>query len=256
MDAWLSKRYASKRLPPFERNEETLQALLTIATLNDSADEQRSLIDRIEKASLQAQSRRKASGGDDGLQLLLQELEGNAALETLAIMVVGLDCPDADVETIGKAIVDLTSQKFDVEQQALRAEAEVRSLKSQQDKVRNQLEDLKRDDFEPRANLAELTSEWMRNTKQLKAKVGEYDDRLSALSASQQPSVRLEDVTQLSEELSSQQARLAELNTELMAYQSLPSDPKAARAKLESAREELRGLVQERDRLFERLVDS
>lgn len=260
VDSWLSKKYASKRLPPFERNEDTLQALLTLATLNDGADEQRSLIDRIEKASLQALSRRKAaaSGADDGIfELVIGALEGSEAFEALAALSVGLNCPDSSVETIGKAIVELTEQRFTTERQARQAETEVHALKSEQDRVSKILEYLQRgDDFEPPPDFLEMTSQWHRNTKQFRAKVGEYDDRLAALGASPQPSVRLEDIAELSEDLSTQQTRLTELNTKLEAFRDLPSNPKAARAQLESARSELRSLVRERDNLFENLVSN
>lgn len=259
VDSWLAKRYPSKRLPPFERNEETLQALLELATLNDSADEQRSLVDRIEKASLQTMSRRKAAeseGNAEMLKSLMAELSDCESLDGLAEAMVALSCPDADVETIGRALADLTTQKFEVEQQAMRADAQLQAIKSEQTKVSAQLKDLKRDDFEPRSNLPELTAEWIRNTKQLKAKIGEYDDRLAGLKATQQPSVKLEVVASLNTELSAQQQRLAELDSQLKAYQSLPSDPKAARAALEKARAQLRSQVKERDELFENMVDA
>ena len=259
VDAWLSKKYASKRFPPFERNEETLLALLTLATLNDSADEQRSLIDRVEKAALQALSRRKASSSvddADALSVLMKELEGNPVLDALAETAVCLDCPDVGMSRLANAVVDLTNQKFTAEQQVLRVESQLRALKSEQDKVRRIIEDLKRDDFQPRSDLAAQTTEWIRNTKQLKAKVGEYDDRLKGLSGVQLPPVRLEDVKALMQELATQHARLTELHAQLTAFQSLPTDANAARKKLESAREELRGLVKQRDQLFEGLVDA
>jgi HAUS augmin-like complex subunit 1 len=259
VDSWLAKRYPSKRLPAFERNEETLQALLELATLNDSADEQRSLVDRIEKSSLQAMSRRRAAeseGNAEILKLLMTALKDCESLAGLAETVVALECPDTDVATMARALADLTAQNFDAEQQAMRAETQVQAMKSDQANVSAQLKELKRDDFQPRSNLPELTAEWSRNTKQLKAKIGEYDDRLAGLKASQQPAVTLEDVASLGKDLSAQQQWLAELNAHLTAYQSLPSDPKAARAALEKARVELRSQVQERDQLFERLVDA
>lgn len=258
VDAWLTKRYPSKRLPPFERNEETLQALLELAALNDSADEQRGLVDRIEKSSLQAMSRRRiaeSEGNSEILKSLLDRLIGYDNLDGLAEMMVSLNCPDAYVSTMARAITDLTAQNFDAERQATHVEAQVLAIKSDQAKASAQLKDLKRDDFEPRSNLTELTAEWTRNTKQLRAKIGEYDDRLAGQRAAQQPTVKLEEVAALAEELSIQQQRLAELNSHLRAYQSVPSDAQAARAVLEKARAELRTQFHERDRLFERMID-
>ena len=259
VDLWLGKRYPSKRLPPFERNDETLQALLELAMLNDSADEQRSLVDRIEKASLQAMCRRKAAeseGNAEILKSLMADLSGCESLDSLAEAMVSLSCSCADISTMGRAMADLTSQKFDAEQQALRVEAQLQAIKSEQAKVSAQLVDLKRDDFQPRSNLPELTTDWIRNTKQLKAKIAEYDDRLAGLKATQQPSVKWEDVAAMVADMTNQQQRLEEAESQLKAYQSLPSDPKAARAALEKARAGLRDKVKERDELFERLVDT
>ena len=259
VDAWLAKRYPGKRLPPFERNEDTLQALLELATLNDSADEQRNLVDRIEKASLQAMSRRRAAeseGNAEVLRSVMVGLEGCDSLDALAEMSVALSCSDADVSTMGRALVNLTTQIFEAEQQARRADAQVETMISDQAKLSVQLKGLKQEDFEPRSNLPELTADWVRNTKQLKAKIGEYDDRLAGLRATQQPTVKLEDVALLAADLSTQQQRLDDLSGQLTAYQNLPSDLKAARAALEAARTELRSQVKERDQLFERLVEA
>ena len=257
VDAWLAKRYSSKRTPTFERNEDTLQALLELATLNDSADEQRSLTDRIEKASLQAMSRRTAADSEDNaalLRSLMAALEGRDRLDALAETCVALNCSEVDISAMGRALVDAITQKFDAEQQALRASEQVTAIKSEQAKILKQLTDLSRNDFQPRPNLPELTADWNRSAKQLKAKIGEYDDRLAGLRATHQPSVKLEDVSLLAKSISAQEDRMTELNVDLKAYQSLPSDPKAARAALEAVRNQLRNQVKERDRLFEQLA--
>ncbi|KAK3718694.1 hypothetical protein LTR37_004911 [Vermiconidia calcicola] len=258
VDSWLSKRYASKRLPNFERNEDTLQALLTLATLNEGADEQRSLIDRVEKAALQAHSKRLNgdAAAEADLQPLLSGLEGDDALAVLAETVVCLNSPSVDLPTMANAVVDLTAQKFAAEQQVRRAEDQIRTLRSEQSKVSKLLNDLKDDAFQPPANLLELTADWTRNSKHLKAKVAEYDERLTTLRAIPRPKIRIEHVVSQTDDLVKSQARLAELQGELDAFQSLPSDPKAARAKLETAREELRRLTRQRDELFEHLVDD
>ena len=52
VDSWLAKRYSGKRVPAFEKSEDTLEALLTLATLNESADEQRQAVDRVEQSAL------------------------------------------------------------------------------------------------------------------------------------------------------------------------------------------------------------
>ena len=256
VDAWLFKRYASKQLPNFERNEETLEALLTLATMNENADEQRSHVDRIEKAALQAYSIRKSTIADDTHHLLLSSLEDREHLDALAEVAVSLNSKDASVSAMATALVDLTSQQFAVEQRVQRAEAQLQDIQSEQEKMKSLLEELNQDAYHPPTDLSEQTAGRIRDTKQLKAKVGEYDERLAGLRLAQPRTARIEDITLQVEDLETHQSRLGELNAELKAYQSLPTDAEAAHAELEVAREELRRFTSERDGLFEGLVDN
>ena len=257
VESWLSKKYASKRLPPFERNEETLQALLTLAALNENADEQRNHVERVEKAALMAHTKR-ASNTDKIYQYTLSKFDQdqNQHLDILAETVVCLNSPDTDVKTLATALVDLTSQKFVAERQMQTTEFQLNALKSEQEKVTKLLQELKHDRFQPPSDLAEQTAEWARNSKHLKAKVAEYDDRLSTIRSSQPSTSTLESVMQYTEGLRVQTKRLSELDSELKAFQSLPSTSKAAQAKVDGARDELLKLTQERDRLFERLAEG
>lgn len=52
VDSWLSKKYHPKPVPPFERNEDTLQALMTLVAFNERADEERVLVERVERMAL------------------------------------------------------------------------------------------------------------------------------------------------------------------------------------------------------------
>lgn len=49
---WLRKKYFPKPIPNFERNEETLQALLNLAAFNERADEEQELTERVEREAL------------------------------------------------------------------------------------------------------------------------------------------------------------------------------------------------------------
>ena len=259
VDAWLTKKYAPARRPPiFERNEETLEALLTLATLNEAADEQRALVDRVQKAALQAFRNAVVEGGRSQADLrdFFRAMEGDEGLATLAKTVVALDVSDARTETLASAVADLTAQKFAAEQLIERADDQLRGLRAERSKADQQLRELKDGAFRPAEGLPEQTTEWVRSAKQLRAKIGEYDERLAAMNATPAPRVKIEDVKRQSDELAAQQSQLKDLEVQMEAFQSLPTDAKAARAKLESAREELRKLTKERDGLFEQLVDD
>ncbi|KAI0597156.1 hypothetical protein F4775DRAFT_602941 [Biscogniauxia sp. FL1348] len=63
VDDWLRAKYAvlKRRPPPFERNPETLRALLALAAANEAADEERRQLDRVEEAALDEVRRRRAA---------------------------------------------------------------------------------------------------------------------------------------------------------------------------------------------------
>lgn len=254
VDAWLARKYAPAKRPPiFERNEDTLQALLTLATLNESADEQRALVDRVHKAALQSLKKTNAAGttsSDDEIKLLFRDLEDEDSLDALAKTAVASNAPDVRAATIADAIVDISMHDFDAEQLLQRARYQLMALQSERKRADARLKQLKSGSFDAPEDLLEQTTVWMRNTKQLKAKVAEYDERVGVMKATDKPKITLEDVTQRQKALQMQKYRLEELEAQLSAFQSLPSDGKAAKAQLEAARKELRSLVEQRDALF------
>ncbi|KAK5172680.1 uncharacterized protein LTR77_002800 [Saxophila tyrrhenica] len=256
VDAWLAKKYAPAKRPPiFERNEETLQILLTLATLNEGADEQRALVDRVHKAALQALKKGRADreGRGGGAEVLFKQLNSDVVLTTLAKAAVALDAPDVRIDAMGGAVSDLTAEDFAASQQLQRVELQLRALKAQRHKAEEQLRELRSESFHTPDHLVDQTGDWVRSTKQLKAKVGEYDERLASARAAGRPTVKLDDINRQTGELSAQQAHLKDLEMQLRAFQSLPTDAKAARQQLESTRETLRTLTKQRDELFERL---
>ncbi|KAI1495667.1 hypothetical protein F5X99DRAFT_114525 [Biscogniauxia marginata] len=80
VDGWLRAKYAllKRRPPPFERNPDTLRALLALAAANEAADEERDQLARVEDAALaevraaaeeeeaQAQAQRRKKQADTG----------------------------------------------------------------------------------------------------------------------------------------------------------------------------------------------
>lgn len=254
VEAWLAKKYGS-RMPTFERNEDTLQALLNLANLNENADEQRGQVEKIQKAALQSLAKKQDGVAGEILHTVLVESANDSSLDTLAELAVTLDCPTSDASTLAREMVDLTSTEFEMRQQVLRTEAQLAALKDEQTRVTQLLRQLKSDDFKAPVDTVENTAEWARMTKQLKAKVSEYEERLSASRPVSQ-STGFEMVQQKLEEVDQQGALLAGLDAELKAFQNLPSDARQMKTTVEGARERLRKLTERRDRLFEGLVDQ
>lgn len=259
VDTWLSKRYGGKRLPTFERNEETLEALLTLATLNGGADEQRSVVDRVENAALSGFEAQRSGISEDVYQAVVRNLDqkGNENLETLAKIVLILNAPSrASITDLATSSIDLQNERFDLSQQQARLQDQKAALQREANRLKSLLREIKDDAFRPAPDLVEQTVEWTRGSKHLKAKVGEYDDRLNALRSTVPPPVTIEQVAQQSAQFQAQRTQLLGLEAELKAYQSLPTNAREAKAILEQSRDELRRLSQRRDRLFEELVPS
>jgi HAUS augmin-like complex subunit 1 len=158
--------------------------------------------------------------------------------------------------TIASRVTDLTTDVFEAEQALHRADTRLSVLQSERRKAEDKLRELRSDAFKAPEDLVEQTNEWLRSTKHLKAKVAEYDERLASNRANPKPKTTLEDVASQRDALAEQQGRLQQLEMQLQAFQSLPSNPKAARAKLETARDELRNLIQERDTLFAQMAEA
>ncbi|KAL1587107.1 hypothetical protein WHR41_04361 [Cladosporium halotolerans] len=259
VEAWLAKRYSGKRIPPFERNDETLEALLTLATLNEGADEQRVVVDRVEQAALFDFEKQRSGPSEDVYQALARFLDhrGDESLNALAQATLALNAPaTATISDLAISSIDLQTEHFDLSQQQARLKDQVTALQREANRLRCLLREIDDDAFKAAAELPEQTVEWHKSSKHLKAKIGEYDDRLSASRAVGIPQPTVEQVAQQLEEFHAQQLRLATLEAELEAYQSLPTNAREARAILERSRDELRVLSQRRDRLFEGLVPS
>ncbi|KAI5361708.1 putative HAUS augmin-like complex subunit 1 [Septoria linicola] len=252
IEAWIAKKYGS-RVPPFERNEDTLQALLTLANLNESADEQRNQIERIEKAALASLSRKQGGLHDEVLQVLQTELANETHLDTLAETAVALECASMTTQNMARDIVLLNTSEFEMRQQLSRVEQQLTALQSESRRMQTLLQELARPEFEAPSDIVDNTTEWTRTAKTLKAKVIEYEERLAATRPPTSTN-SLKHVYGKAMELQEQQQRLLEIENELREFRELPSEPRQARARLEEARDQLRTLTTKRDHLFEELA--
>lgn len=253
VEAWLAKKY-SKRVPTFERNEETLNALLSLATLNDGADEQRALVENVEKAALQA-SAKQVQGHDEHYLRLLDGLssDGQEALYALAqsAVLLGTDA----IDQVAQRICSLTTEHFELVQQARQADQQLTSMKREQGRLTGLLQGLEQDALGASDDPPEQTAEWTRSARALRAKILEYDERLATLRSAPSPSPSIEDVVHQIEVLNVHRKQLDKLSAELSAFDSLPSDARAAKVRVEDTRAQLRALTMKRDALFQGLAN-
>jgi len=106
VDQWLAARYHPKPVPKFERNPDTLKALIALASANEAADEERALEIKVkEKALAELKARDKAtSENEESVLVALEENltpEGTRALNSIALLSVALGSTSTDTQKYG-----------------------------------------------------------------------------------------------------------------------------------------------------------
>jgi HAUS augmin-like complex subunit 1 len=258
IDSWLSTKFAG-RTPPFERNNDTLKALLALAALNESADEERDLLARVEAKALQdLRSKQIADPNAQLLQSIEESLtrEGEASLEALASLSVVLNQPTPDPEKLGRKIIDLQVTVYDLEQASDRVLILENHLNTELAKINTLVEELQSDAYQPPTDLTKQMTDYQRMTKVLAAKLPELREKVSSLSASVgTPRVTIQDVKAEEEKFRDMMGTVKDLEVKVKSYHGLPQDTDLARLELESLRIELRDLSRQRDTMFEGLVE-
>lgn len=258
IDSWLSTKFAG-RTPPFERNSDTLKALLALAALNESADEEQDLLARIEaKALADLQAKQEADQNAQLLRLVENNLtrEGRASLEALSELSVALNQPTPDTERMGRGIIALQVSAYDLEQASERVSILETHLSKELETINGLIEELQSEAYQPAAHLAKQTTEYQRKTKVLAAKLPELREKVASLSAKEgMPTVTIQDVQAEEERFRDLMGTVRDLEAQVKSYHGLPQDTDLARLELESLRVELRELSRQRDSMFEGLVE-
>ncbi|KAM5352131.1 hypothetical protein ACJ41O_004854 [Fusarium nematophilum] len=268
IDAWLSSKFHPRSVPAFERNNETLKALLALASVNEAADEERNLLAKSEAAALQelTESEAKLGNGDatkrplrEGLLEAVQHNlppDGHTALDAMANMAVTLGIAFPEPETLGRRMSELQSGIYDTEQMKARVEILHQHIDQEAARINDLLRDLQSDEYKPPSHLAKQNLDMQRKVKALSAKLPELQDRVAALAASADGSHHtIADLAREEQEYLAVLARKKELDLQLASFQGLPSNPDVARSELEALRGQLRSITSQRDAVFEGLVE-
>ncbi|KAK0387114.1 hypothetical protein NLU13_5427 [Sarocladium strictum] len=272
IDSWLATRLPpSSPLPSFERNPETLKALLALASANEQADEERNLFTQAEAAALKeledaeadaARSKEKVTHRQlrEGLLTALEDelpTEGRTALEALASAAVALGIANPDPETMARRMIGLQTSIYEMEQMKTRVSILQRHLDSGIASNEELLARLSSEKYKPSDDLPKANLEMQRHIKAVSAHLPELQDRVTQLAASvdsHHPTI--DDIARQEEEYLELLSRKKELDAQLAVFQGLPSDPNRARGELEGLRRQLRGVTSRRDEVFEGLVEQ
>ncbi|PYI11541.1 hypothetical protein BO78DRAFT_392933 [Aspergillus sclerotiicarbonarius CBS 121057] len=260
-NAWLNRQYAPNPVPSFERNEDTLRTLLSLAAANDTADEEATVLHQAREQAVESFKVRE-EGEEKQKAEILDEVEhslddnGRRNLEDLAETTAVLGALGTETKDLGQSIINLTVEEFSVKDQMSKVQALHDYLERELATLREQLHDLKTNEaFETPANLPALTAEWTRETKLLNAKVGEYQDRIASLQRTKAKGPTLEEVMAEEEGVARMLESTKTLEIRVKVFHDLPKDIPGARVQYKELEQELDRLTRQRDTMFEKLVD-
>jgi len=270
IDSWLSTKFHGHKPPAFERNLETLKALLALATLNEQADEERDIVARAEAAALQelkAASKQEkdvesGTGGEGPMDAILAAIEmglskeGKAALDSMAALAVQTGTAYPEPEHLAQRIVELEGQSFSLEQTAERIKIMQRFLDEESEKTEARLREVGSDAYKPPSDLAKRNLDMQRKIKTMAAGLPELGERLASdTRPGPGTHVTVEKLAKQEEEYNAILYEKKDIDSQLSLFQGLPHDTNKARAELESLRDDLRRLTRRRDAVFEELVE-
>ncbi|KAI1262052.1 hypothetical protein F5Y18DRAFT_186779 [Xylariaceae sp. FL1019] len=282
-DTWLRTKYShlptKERPPSFERNADTLDALLALIAANEAADDDRHRLDRLQEialAEIQAaeddkpQRRARDAASEHTLQpdLLAQDLlhaidgglvnDGRTALDAMADVAIALDtAADPSPGTLAHRFVDLQGRAHQLDYTLQR----VRLLQSYVDAESTRLAALLHHlhgapqyhldpaILEKNSHLAQSIAETRACLPELKRQV----DTLSKLVGT--PALTVDDARADEEAYLSLLAGKKDLDAQVKAFAGLPPDIDAARRELDALRCQLRDATHTRDANFEMLVE-
>ncbi|KAG9385958.1 hypothetical protein A1F94_002708 [Pyrenophora tritici-repentis] len=270
IDSWLSYKYAGRTVPTFERNDETLKVLRELSMANERADEERAVLERVEREALKELDEIQTNEQDERILSQLRANltpEGEQALDALASTAVILNTPTANPETIAHALIQHTVTSQTLTNQLTHIQALQGYVDKQHSLLRTQLHQLQTDPaFTTPANLQRQTTEQTRQVKHLRTKIREYEDKLSSLQSSQSrnmtPGSNIASAEAIGDMLEQQKAldelreRVEGLEMEVSEFAALPADREAARKEVGKLEVRLDEARRKRDELFEGLVQQ
>ncbi|KAF2267657.1 hypothetical protein CC78DRAFT_530737 [Lojkania enalia] len=267
IDSWLSYKYAGRTVPAFERNEETLRVLRELSMANEQADEQRVVQERLEREALNELEEKRTHDDDRKiLDTVTAHLtsSGSSSLDSIASTAVALNAPAPSAEIMAHTVLHHTSASQSLANQLAHIRTLQRYLQKQYALLRSQLSELQSNPaFSAPPSLQRQTTDQVRQTKHLRSKIREYEDRLSTLQSAHARGSRGQEVASaeaIADMLEQQSAldelrrRVEDLETRVDEFAGLPADKEAARKDVGRMEVELDALRRQRDGLFERMV--
>ncbi|RDA83332.1 hypothetical protein CP532_5213 [Ophiocordyceps camponoti-leonardi (nom. inval.)] len=265
VDSWLASKLPPDRpIPPFERNQDTLKALLALALANEAADEERHQRARASEAALQTLRRRRRqqqqqqrqrqehdtpSLSMDLLASIQRELpqEGRDALEALANVAVQSGASLAAPQDLARGFVRLQAELAETELMISRLDLLRRHVDREAGLAVDALRAWQSDRFKPLPDAARQNLDLQRKTKAMHAQLVDLRDR--APVAAQTQHLTIGDAAREEQDILDLLACSEELEARINDFGRLPYDAGDAKAEVDSLRSQLRHLSLQLDAL-------
>lgn len=260
IDNWLLSKFGGKPPPIFERNSDTLKALLALATFNENADEEICMMTKVEANALKNLKASIAKDSDIDLLISLESRltrDGKSGLEALSDLSVTLNRPLPKIEALGRHLVDLQINSDFLDQMSDRVGTLEAHLNTELENIDVLIGDLQSQAYQPSTDLAKQVINIQRKIKEISIKLPELRDRVTSLSfpSSERSTVTIHDVKSEEKKFNELLKIVQKLELEVKSYHGLPHDVSLARIELENLRAELFKLISMRDNMFEDLID-
>lgn len=257
VSTWLANKYHPQPVPRFEHNTDTLNVLLGLVGANEAADGEIDLIQRAQQAELSAyeEPQQRPAGP---CRLILEALEehlderGRDALKDLAGASIALGTLSPDPIVMADRIIELSQEKYEMEEQRRRIDGLQRQLEKEMEGMRNGIESIQSQvDEVEQEDIQQRTLRLNQENKQLTIKAGEYNERIAGLERYKVTSPSIKEVRAMEQKIKHLQARVKKMEDVLSNFQGLPPDLGTAREIYQGAAKEFQSLLQQRDSLPE-----
>ncbi|KAF4589362.1 hypothetical protein GQ602_003251 [Ophiocordyceps camponoti-floridani] len=244
IDAWLASKFpAGRSIPPFERNQSTLEALLALALANETADDERSHLARASASTLRRLEQPESNYRlRDTLITCVQgglTDEGSNALDAIANVAIRAASPLAAPHHFGRDFVRLQASLPEAELMISRLDLLRRHIDHEADLAVEAHRAWQDHGFKPFPDTARQNLELQRKAKLLRSQLADLRDRARRHVGS--PQLTIEDASRLEHSILALMARFRELQASTTSFDHrLSNDTGTAQNEVDALRKQLR----------------
>lgn len=180
--------------------------------------------------------------------------QGASDLTSQATTAITLNTTTTSAIKLATTLLNLSTTLSHLQNQIASTTSLQSSLLSHHSSLQTEFENLRSPTFQTEKNLPQRTAELTRQTKLLKAKVSEYDERLRNASGAEIPEALLNDVETATRGLEALMERVKDVEERIEVFEGVPPEAREVRGMMQDLRAELEGWVRRRDEMFEGLV--